>query len=281
MQHVITAIHLMVVLALVALVLYQKSEGGALGLGQSGFFSGRGQANALTRTTGILATVFFITSILLTVMPAYERRASGGGDWTKAVDQQNVQVKEIGPKTEPEASKEVQIPKEKESIFDQLKRAQEKRQSGGAVAPTTAPEPNAPATAPEAQAPAPAAPAPSAPAATTPAPGPSAPPAAESETPALRPSIPETSQTPAPKAESKPAETTPWVSPGAAPAPAEAAKPSAPAGESKPAETTPWVSPGAPAPAEAPKASAPAGESKDAAPAPAPKAPTEWKSPTQ
>ncbi|MGA8172831.1 MAG: preprotein translocase subunit SecG, partial [Methylocystis sp.] len=42
MQQVIIAIHLMVVIALVALVLYQKSEGGALGIGQSGLFSGRG-----------------------------------------------------------------------------------------------------------------------------------------------------------------------------------------------------------------------------------------------
>jgi protein translocase SecG subunit len=130
MQHVIMAIHLMVVTALVALVLYQKSEGGALGLGQTGFFTGRGQANALTRATSILGTIFFITSIALTVLPAYERRTAGGGDWTTGIDQDKVQVKEVKPKGEADANKPTTIPQEKESIFDQLKRAQEKRQGG-------------------------------------------------------------------------------------------------------------------------------------------------------
>ncbi|NBS34853.1 MAG: preprotein translocase subunit SecG, partial [Methylocystaceae bacterium] len=77
MQQVIIAIHLMVVSALVILILYQKSEGGALGMGQSGVFTGRGQANALTRATGILATIFFLTSIALTVLPAWQRRSEG------------------------------------------------------------------------------------------------------------------------------------------------------------------------------------------------------------
>ncbi len=138
------AIHLMTVVALVTLILYQKSEGGALGLGQSGFFSGRGQANALTRATGILATVFFVTSILLTVIPAWERRSVGGEDWTKAIDQENVQLKEVKPEAAPPAQKETQIPKEKESVFEQLKRAQEQRQSGGG-APTMRTSPEAPA----------------------------------------------------------------------------------------------------------------------------------------
>ena len=100
MQQVIIAIHLMVVTALVILVLYQKSEGGALGMGGgSGVFTGRGQANALTRATGILATIFFITSIALTVLPAWERRSEGGDDWTKSIDQGTIQLKEI-PTTE-------------------------------------------------------------------------------------------------------------------------------------------------------------------------------------
>ncbi len=98
------AIHLMTVVALVTLVLYQKSEGGALGLGQSGFFTGRGQANALTRATGILATVFFVTSVLLTVIPAWDRRSIGGEDWTKALDQEKIQLKEIKPEAAPAGS---------------------------------------------------------------------------------------------------------------------------------------------------------------------------------
>jgi len=142
MQQVIIAIHLMVVIALVALVLYQKSEGGALGLGQSGLFSGRGQANALTRATGILGTIFFVTSILLTVLPAWERHAAGGEDWTTAVDSKNVQIKEIkpAPGAAPE-TKDKAAPEENESVFEQLKRAQEKRQAAPQTPPAAAQAP--------------------------------------------------------------------------------------------------------------------------------------------
>ncbi len=60
----------MVAAALVAVVLWQKSEGGALGIGGGGggFLTGRGTANLLTRTTAILAACFFLTSILLTLI---------------------------------------------------------------------------------------------------------------------------------------------------------------------------------------------------------------------
>ena len=69
MQTVLIVVHLMVVIALVAVVLLQRSEGGALGIGGGGgFMTGRGQANALTRATAILGTIFFITSLGLTVM---------------------------------------------------------------------------------------------------------------------------------------------------------------------------------------------------------------------
>jgi protein translocase SecG subunit len=145
MQQVIMAIHLMVVVALVALVLYQKSEGGALGIGQSGLFSGRGQANALTRATSILGALFFATSILLTVLPAWERRAAGGDDWTTAIDQKQLEIKEIKPPAAnaPEAAKEK--PASEDSIFEQLKRAQEQRRSSAtknnAEAPADASEP--------------------------------------------------------------------------------------------------------------------------------------------
>ena len=59
--------------ALVGVVLLQRSEGGGLGMGSGGggvggFMTGRGQANALTRATAILAGLFFLTSIVLAVM---------------------------------------------------------------------------------------------------------------------------------------------------------------------------------------------------------------------
>lgn len=71
MAAVILVIHLMVAAALVGVVLLQKSEGGALGIGgggAGGFLTGRGQANLLTRVTAGLAAAFFTTSILLTIL---------------------------------------------------------------------------------------------------------------------------------------------------------------------------------------------------------------------
>lgn len=69
MMSVLLAIHLMVAAALVGVILIQKSEGGALGIGGGGsFMSGRGQANFLTRVTAGLALAFFITSISLTLV---------------------------------------------------------------------------------------------------------------------------------------------------------------------------------------------------------------------
>lgn len=73
MATVILVVHLMIAAALVGIVLMQKSEGGALGMGSGGgagggFLTGRGTANLLTRTTAALAAAFFITSITLTIM---------------------------------------------------------------------------------------------------------------------------------------------------------------------------------------------------------------------
>lgn len=71
MMTVLLVIHLMVAAALVAVVLLQKSEGGALGIGGGGsgsFLSGRGQANFLTRVTAALALAFFITSLSMTFL---------------------------------------------------------------------------------------------------------------------------------------------------------------------------------------------------------------------
>ena len=72
MQTVLIVIHLMVVVALVGVVLLQRSEGGGLGIGGgSGFMTARGAANALTRTTAILAAAFFATSLGLSLIARY------------------------------------------------------------------------------------------------------------------------------------------------------------------------------------------------------------------
>ena len=68
---VILVIHLMLAIALIGVVLMQKSEGGALGIGGGGgggFMTARGTANLLTRTTGILAALFMTTSIVLAIL---------------------------------------------------------------------------------------------------------------------------------------------------------------------------------------------------------------------
>ena len=75
MQSVIIVIHLMVVTAMVGMVLLQRSEGGGLGMGGgSGFLSSRGTANVLTRTTAILAAVFFATSLSLAIVAGWDRK---------------------------------------------------------------------------------------------------------------------------------------------------------------------------------------------------------------
>lgn len=73
MATVVLVIHLMIAAALVGSVLLQRSEGGALGIGGGGgggggFMTGRGTANLLTRVTAGLAAMFFVTSIILTIL---------------------------------------------------------------------------------------------------------------------------------------------------------------------------------------------------------------------
>ncbi len=75
METVVIVIHLMIVLALVGVVLLQRSEGGGLGIGGgSGFMTARGAANALTRATAILAAAFFATSLGLSLIARYGER---------------------------------------------------------------------------------------------------------------------------------------------------------------------------------------------------------------
>jgi preprotein translocase subunit SecG len=86
MTAVLLTIHSIIVLALIGVVLLQRSDGGALGIGGGGgggggFMSGRGAANALTRTTSVLAALFFATSLALAV------RAGGGENTDTVIDE--------------------------------------------------------------------------------------------------------------------------------------------------------------------------------------------------
>ncbi|MBX3454970.1 preprotein translocase subunit SecG [Ferrovibrio sp.] len=71
MMTFVLVVHLLLALGLIGVILLQRSEGGALGIGGGGgggLFTSRGQANLLTRTTAILATCFIGTSIILAIL---------------------------------------------------------------------------------------------------------------------------------------------------------------------------------------------------------------------
>ncbi len=74
MLTVVIVIHLMLVLAMIGVVLLQKSEGGGLISSTSGFMTGRGTANVLTRTTALLAVGFFVTSLALSWLAGLSRK---------------------------------------------------------------------------------------------------------------------------------------------------------------------------------------------------------------
>ncbi len=69
MTKVILVIHVLLAISMIGVVLLQRSEGGALGIGGGGgLMSGRSQANLLTRATAVLAGLFMLTSLTLTII---------------------------------------------------------------------------------------------------------------------------------------------------------------------------------------------------------------------
>ena len=69
MDTVVIVVHLMVIVSLIAVVLVQRSEGGALGIGGSNnFLTGRGSGNVFTKATGFLGAAFFATSLAMTIL---------------------------------------------------------------------------------------------------------------------------------------------------------------------------------------------------------------------
>ncbi len=72
MTSFLLTVHLILALTMIGAVLLQRSEGGALGIGGGGggggFMSGRGTANLLTRVTAVLAALFMLSSLLLSIL---------------------------------------------------------------------------------------------------------------------------------------------------------------------------------------------------------------------
>jgi preprotein translocase subunit SecG len=87
-------VHVAIAVALVGVILLQKSEGGALGMGgggMSGFMTGRSTANLLTRTTMFLAIAFFATSGLLVWLSGHS------GSSTSLIDQGSTPTTQEAP----------------------------------------------------------------------------------------------------------------------------------------------------------------------------------------
>jgi preprotein translocase subunit SecG len=79
MTTIILIVHLLIALALVGVILLQRSEGGALGIGgggMGGMMTGRSSANLLTRVTAVLAASFIVTSLLLAILAAHRTAPS-------------------------------------------------------------------------------------------------------------------------------------------------------------------------------------------------------------
>jgi len=79
MQTILVSAELVIAIALIIFVLLQRSEGGALGMGgggggMGGLFSPRGAADTLTRTTAILAALFFLTCVALNILALHGRK---------------------------------------------------------------------------------------------------------------------------------------------------------------------------------------------------------------
>jgi preprotein translocase subunit SecG len=127
MQTVIIVIHLMIVAAMIATVLLQKSEGGGLGMGGgAGFMSSRGTANLLTRTTAVLAVGFFLTSLFLSWYASYDRKPSS------MIGTPASQSQPAGPATPVS-------PPTSGGVLDSLKKADERQQNQPAPSGPQAP----------------------------------------------------------------------------------------------------------------------------------------------
>ena len=170
MTTVIIVIHLMVVLAMIGLILLQRSEGGALGIGggQNAFMTGRGAGNVLSHTTAYLAIAFFVTSLGLAFLAKYQSRPAD------ILERLPGQTAPVTTETPAPAPAPMGAPTSAEDLLKQL--------GGTSGGPQTPPATEGAATPPASETPA-----------VTPAPAPNA-----AEPPAATTPAPPTSGTPAP-----------------------------------------------------------------------------------
>jgi len=99
MENLILIIDIILAILLIGAVLLQKSEGGALGLGasQDTFISSRSASNFLTKATAIIATLFIVTSILLTII---SKEKFSGTSVLETIEETNESTEPEIPKSE-------------------------------------------------------------------------------------------------------------------------------------------------------------------------------------
>jgi len=99
---ILLAINIVVCLGLIGVVLLQRSEGGALGMGggNTGFMTARGAGDLLTRITWILFSLFLLISLSLTILTG---RMGGGGSVTERLNIQNLDTKTLNAPIAPVA----------------------------------------------------------------------------------------------------------------------------------------------------------------------------------
>ena len=145
MGSVLLVIHLMVAILLVTLILMQNNSGNALsglggGNGADSFLSARGKGNLMTRTTAILATIFFITSILLVLYYKGETRTVSSITEVAPLVETTPSVPDV-----PSAPAEVETPAEVEAPAENSATAPLAAETPAEVpAPSEAPAPEQP-----------------------------------------------------------------------------------------------------------------------------------------
>ena len=104
--NVVIGVHVLIAVAIIGLVLLQHGKGADMGSGFGGgasgsLFGATGSANFLSRTTAVLATIFFLLSLALAYVATKKPVETGGGGVMDAVRQQQQQTKPAAEESKP------------------------------------------------------------------------------------------------------------------------------------------------------------------------------------
>jgi len=113
--NVLIALHVLVALAIIGLVLLQHGKGADMGSGFGGgasgsLFGATGSANFLSRTTAVLAALFFLLSLALAYVATKNRVPSGGGVMDTIKQQQQKKAELAKPAAPAEPAKDRAVP---------------------------------------------------------------------------------------------------------------------------------------------------------------------------